>query len=129
MKKYILIASIAIIAVLNFTLVKSKTGEVTLKSVTELAQANACENDPNHPNYETCETIEKICHYGSIYAQGCVISCGYIRRFQNVEYEVYYRETEYCWDYNSYIPTYVHLIGPSYYNGVIQLVKCPIHDN
>jgi hypothetical protein len=41
MKKYILIASIAIIAVLNFTLVKNKTGEVTLKSITELSSANA----------------------------------------------------------------------------------------
>lgn len=49
MKKILIIAIIAVIAVLNFSLVANKSGNASLKSFTTLAKANACDEEPVVP--------------------------------------------------------------------------------
>ena len=71
MKKVIIIAVIAVIAVLNFSLVASKSGNASLKSLTTLAKANA---DSEHPDIELSTALICLGSGGPTYHDRCQLN-------------------------------------------------------
>lgn len=102
MKKIIIIAVIATVAVLNFTLVASKSGNASLKSLTSLAKANACDETPSKPIGSTKQEKGPICTESKI--DNITVTCPICRlRFsttQNCTY-TYYNLYNYVYAYNA----------------------------
>lgn len=98
MKKIIIIVVIAVVAVLNFTLVASKSGNASLKSLTSLAKANACDETELYPvgSFRTLKgpssngsSLEQVHYHCSL--------CGYDFDGYIVRYYTSHTETLQCY--------------------------------